>query len=194
MRLAHAASRFIVIGVVIMFAAAGPAMAQDSPTPIASAPAASSVTGHPQTREGFWFNAGFGYGSLGCESCAGRASGLSGGLSLGGTMTPHVLLGFGTTGWTKSVGGERLSAGTLDLRTRYYPVTRSGFFLTGGIGVGSVSFAGDSESGVGVVIGVGWDIRVGKNTSLTAFYNGFAMSNADLDANVGQIGIGVTIH
>jgi hypothetical protein len=194
MRFARTASRFVVIGAALMFVTAGPAAAQDAPPTVPSAPATAPAAGHPQTRDGFWFNAGLGYGSLGCESCVGRADGLSGGLSLGATMTPHVLLGLGTTGWTKRVAGGRLSAGTVDLRTRYYPVTRSGFFLTGGIGLGSVSFAGDSEHGVGVVLGVGWDIRVGTNTSLTVFYNGFAMSNANLDANVGQIGIGVTIH
>jgi len=41
---------------------------------------------------------------------------------------------------------------------------------------------------------VGWDIRVGRNVSLTPFSNGFAMANDIADANVGQIGIGVTIH
>ena len=70
----------------------------------------------------------------------------------------------------------------------------SGFFLTGGPGVGSIRYAGDSEFGVGVVLGIGWDIRVGRNVSLTPFYNGFAMSNSLVDANVGQLGLGVTIH
>jgi hypothetical protein len=184
----------LVIGAVLVLAAAVPAMAQDGQPSGGSTSGPQPAHGHPQTRDGFWFNAGLGYGSLGCQECSGRANGLSGGLSLGGTMTPHLLLGFGTTGWTKVVDGDRLSAGTLDLRVRYYPVAKSGFFLTGGVGVGSVSVEGDSEHGLGVIVGVGYDIRVGKNTSLTVFYDGFAMSNANVDANVGQIGIGVTIH
>jgi hypothetical protein len=194
MRLAHVTSRFIVVGAVLVFAAAGPAAAQDAQAPAGSASEHAPAQGHPQTREGFWFSAGLGYGSLGCQDCVGRLNGLSGGLSIGGTVSPHVQLGFGTTGWTKSVGGDRLSAGTFDFRVRYYPVTKSGFFVTGGVGLGSVSFEGDSEHGLGLVIGVGWDIRVAKNTSLTVFYDGFAMSNANVNANVGQIGIGVTIH
>jgi hypothetical protein len=44
------------------------------------------------------------------------------------------------------------------------------------------------------VFGVGWDIRVSRNVSLTPFYNGFAMQSDLVDANVGQIGLGVTIH
>jgi hypothetical protein len=152
------------------------------------------VAGRPQTREGFWFNAGMGVGSLGCQNCVARDTGLSGGLSLGGRISDKVLLGIGTTGFAKSIGGEILTVGTLDARLRFYPARQSGFFLTGGIGVGSVSFAGESHFGAGVVLGVGWDIRVARNVSLTPFYNGFAMRSSIADANVGQLGIGITIH
>jgi hypothetical protein len=62
----------------------------------------------------------------------------------------------------------------------------------GGTSVGP--YAGDSEFAVGVMLGLGWDIRLAKNVSLTPFWNGFAMSNANVDANVGQLGIGFTIH
>ncbi len=145
-------------------------------------------------RKGFWLNAGMGYGSLGCEDCFEREGGLSGGLSLGGTITDRFLLGVGTSGWAKEVLGETLSAGTFDLRMRFYPARTSGFFLTGGIGAGSLSYADESELGVGLLIGLGWDLRVGRNISLTPFYNGFAMRNDNADANVGQIGIGITFH
>jgi uncharacterized protein YraI len=154
-----------------------------------------SVVGHPQIREGFWFNAGLGFGSLGCENCIGRENGLSGGLSLGGRISDKVLLGVGTAGWAKELeDGELISVGTLDARMRFYPARRSGFFLTGGLGIGSVTVEGESEFGVGLILGVGWDIRVARNVSLTPFYSGFAMSSSTEDANVGQIGIGVTIH
>jgi hypothetical protein len=147
----------------------------------------------PQTRQGFWFNAGLGVGSLGCDGCVGRENGLSGGLSLGGTIGEKLLLGVGTSGWAKTIGDEVLSVGTLDARLRFYPA-RNGFFLTGGLGAGSISIAGESELGVGVILGVGYDIRVGRNVSLTPFYNGFAMRSSLSDANVGQLGIGITIH
>lgn len=157
--------------------------------PIAPAPAA-----RPHTRNGFWFNAGLGFGSSGCQDCFGRQDGLSGGLSLGTTVSDRVLLGVGTTGFAKTILGETFSVGTLDARVRFYPVRSSGFFLNGGIGLGSMSYAGESEFGVGVMLGLGWDIRVGRNVSLTPFWNGFAMSNSSVDANVGQLGIGFTIH
>ena len=172
----------------------------DAPVrPAAAAPAedtqrATSPEALP-LRRGFWFNAGFGLGSLGCQDCAARTDGLSGGLSLGGTLGRRVLLGIGTSGWSKDVDGELLTVGTLDARVRVYPASRAGFFVTGGLGLGTLSYGDDdAELGLGLILGVGWDIRVGRNVSLTPFWNGFAMANDFVDANVGQIGIGVTIH
>ena len=174
--------------VKVMLAAVAAAIVMSGGTAFAQGSAAA-----PE-RSGFWFNAGLGYGSLGCEDCSDREGGLSGGLSLGGTITDRFLLGVGTSGWTKEEFGERLNVGTLDLRMRFYPVRTSGFFLTAGVGVGTVSYADESESGLGVLIGIGWDVRLGRNISLTPFYNGYAMRNDTTDANVGQIGIGVTFH
>jgi hypothetical protein len=174
---------------------AAQAQASQPETQIAQPRAPRDVVGaRPQIREGFWFNAGMGFGTLGCEDCLDRNNGLSGGISLGRTINDRVLLGLGTTGWAKSVDGEILTVGTLDVRTRIYPVRAAGFFLTGGVGLGSLSYVGESEFGLGVILGVGWDIRVGRNVSLTPFWNGFAMRNSNVDANVGQLGIGVTIH
>lgn len=148
------------------------------------------------SREGFWFHGGVGYGSVGCDSCLGvRDGGLSGGLTFGATISPRLLLGAGTSGFTRTYGfGDRLTVGTVDARVRFYPSMRSGLFLTGGVGLGHVSFNGDTEVGAGAVLGIGWDIRVGRNVSLTPFYNGFAMRSSLTDANVSQIGLGLTIH
>jgi outer membrane protein with beta-barrel domain len=148
----------------------------------------------PQTRQGFWFNIGVGYGSLGCDICDGREGGLSGGLSLGGTLSQKVLLGVGTAGWAKDYFGETLTVGTLDARIRFYPSATGGFFLTGGLGIGTISYSGTTETGLGLLLGLGFDIRVGSNVSLTPFWNGFAVRTSTDDGNVGQIGVGVTIH
>jgi hypothetical protein len=109
------------------------------------------------------------------------------------------LLGVGTTGWYKSEDGVAVNVGTLDARVRFYPSTRHGFSLTGGLGLGTVSlgvagFGSESETGVGLMLGLGWDIRVGRNVSLTPFYNGFAVRTANADAYVDQFGLGITIH
>jgi hypothetical protein len=151
-----------------------------------------------QMREGFWFNGGFGVGNAGCVGCAGSVLGASGGLSLGGTVTPRLLVGGGTTGWYKSVDGVAVSGGTLDARIRFYPVVTSGFFLTGGGGLGTISvwngFDNESEAGVGALFGIGWDIRVGRNVSLTPYYNGFAVGVESGTFYVDQFGLGITIH
>ena len=153
----------------------------------------------PQVRQGFWFSAGLGVGSLGCADCGDRVNSLSGNLSIGGTISPRFLLGAGTTGWTKSEDGVTLSAGTLDARVKFYPSVTGGFFLTGGLGLGTVSasvpgFASESEFGAGALIGLGYDIRVSRNVSVTPYFNGFGVNTSNVDANVSQIGIGISTH
>lgn len=154
---------------------------------------------HKQTRDGFWFNLGLGYGSLGCQNCGSREGSVSGGLALGGTLSQKVVIGAGTNGWTKSEGGATLTVSTLTALIRFYPSATGGFFLLGGLGVGqihvSVSGLGsDSETGAAALLGLGYDVRVGNNVSITPFWNGFATNTTNSDANVGQIGVGVTIH
>jgi hypothetical protein len=110
-----------------------------------------------------------------------------------------VLLGGGTTGWTKSEGGVTLTVGTLVALIRFYPSSTGGFFLLGGLGLGTIhaqvdGFGSESETGAGALLGLGYDIRVGRNVSLTPFWNGFAVRSSNADANVGQLGLGVTLH
>ena len=52
----------------------------------------------------------------------------------------------------------------------------------------------ETSTGVGAVLGLGWDIRVGRNVSITPFWNGIGVDSEGANANVGQIGLGVTIH
>jgi hypothetical protein len=151
------------------------------------------------TREGFWFNAGMGVGFAGCEGCIGRDPGASGGLSLGTTINDKVLLGVGTSGWYRSyANGVTLGGGTTDLRVRFYPSLRSGLFLTGGLGLGTVRVGlgrvSETDYGLGSVFGAGWDIRLRPNISLTPFYNGFAVQTSYDQGYVDQFGVGITFH
>jgi hypothetical protein len=163
----------------------------------AAVPRTQSENRH--ARRGFWFNGGLGYGSLGCEDCSGREGGLSGGLAIGGSVSQKVLLGAGSSGWTRSEGGVTLTVGTLVALIRFYPSATGGFFLLGGLGLGTIhadidGLGSDSETGAGALLGLGYDIRVGDNVSLTPFWNGFAAETTNADANVGQIGLSVTVH
>jgi hypothetical protein len=153
---------------------------------------------HAQTRQGFWFSGGLGMGSLGTQDGTSRENGMSGDISLGGTLSPHWLLGVGSSGWSKSEQGGRLTVATLDARVRFYPSATGGFFVTGGIGGASIraSVGGFSatDNGAGAIFGLGYDYRVGRNTSITPYWNGFAMKSDNNDANVGQIGLAITLH
>ena len=153
----------------------------------------------PQTREGFWFNVGLGYGSLGCQDCGSREGGFSSGLALGGTLSRKVLLGAGTNSWFKEQNGATLTASTLTATVRFYPSATGGFFLQGGLGVGVVELnvaglGSESETGGSAILGLGYDVRVARNVSLTPYWNGVAINNSTGDANFGQIGLGLTIH
>lgn len=150
-------------------------------------------------RNGFWLNFGLGAGSLGCDDCGDRESGFSGGFGIGGTLSQKVVIGLMTNGWTKEELGATLTVGTAVVGVRFYPSATGGFFLQGGLGLGSVSaevdgLGSDSQTGTGAMIGLGYDFRIGRSVSLTPFYNGFATKTDDTDFNVGQLGLGITIH
>ena len=149
-------------------------------------------------RQGFWFSGGLGAGSLGSSGTGSRETGMSGDISLGGTLSPRWLLGVGSSGWSKSEQGGRLTVATLDARVRFYPSATGGFFLTGGIGAGSIrASAGGlsaTDNGTGAIFGLGYDYRVASNASITPYWNSFAMKSNDNDANVGQVGLAITLH
>ena len=150
-------------------------------------------------RDGLWFNVGLGYGSLGCQDCSTREAGLSGGLAFGGAITPRVLLGVGTNGWTRSENGVRLTAGTLTILARFYLSDTGGFHFLAGLGLGGVDLdisglGSTSETGAGAVLGLGYDVILSDAASLTLFWNGMGINYDGGDANVGQLGIGLTFH
>ena len=165
----------------------------------ASLHAAPAAAQRAQTRSGFWFNGGIGFGSAGCDGCNGRETAPTLTLTFGGTLSPKFLLGASLDGWSKSSGGTTITIGTLLARLRFYPSATGGFFLTAGLGMGTVTadisgLGSDSETGTGVLLGLGYDIRVGKNLSLTPFWNGFATHTTNTDFNVGQLGLSITTH
>src|SRR2546423_6563071 len=101
----------------------------------------------PLLRHGFWFSGGLGYGSLGCQDCSGRTGAVSGNISLGGTLSQKLLLGVSTNGWTKSESGSSLTVAAVTAAGCFSPAPTRGFFLTGGLGLGTLS------AGVGGVRG-----------------------------------------
>ena len=158
-----------------------------------------------QTREGFFFSTGAGYGSmgLGCDGCDGyeRQGGLSGYLALGGAVSPNVLLGVELDGWYTGADGDQRALGTLSAAAWFYPMAAQGLFLKGGLGastmIGSYRVLDDDttgESGLGLLVGAGYDVRIGGNTSLTPHVSYYLGSFDGGDANVFQAGLGITLH
>lgn len=87
--------------------------------------------------------------------------------------------------------------GTLDARIRFYPMLTNGFFLTGGLGIGSARASGDglsvtSNAGSGIV-GVGYDFPIGNRASLTPYFNTFVLRIEGTTSNVASLGVAITL-
>jgi hypothetical protein len=147
---------------------------------------------HPQVRDGFWIGFGLGYGRFdpSCTGCSPNSeSSFTGHVRLGGTMRPDVLLGGDIVTWTKSQGGTDDVGGNVTAAAYFYPMVRSGFFLKGGVGIAFFSTSpnnsgsGADGAGVGFTVGAGYDLRVGRNISLTPVGNLVYGSVGDLQVN-----------
>jgi hypothetical protein len=132
-----------------------------------------------QYRSGFWIGFGAGYGSakVDCDGCGSsdREGSLSGYVRLGGTLNRHVLLGVRGNIWTKERNGTRVTLGNGSGTLTLYPGAYSGFFLEVGLGVAYVDTSvrqgafdvSVSKAGFGFSTSIGWDLRVGRNFSIT---------------------------
>jgi Autotransporter beta-domain len=158
---------------------------------------------HRQTREGFWIGGGMGYGSMGlsCDTCGDvdREGGASGYFKLGGSLRQNILLGVEGNGWVKSEGSATVTMGNFSASAYWYPMTTQGLFIKGGVGYSTLRVDDDvlgdaSDSGLGLLGGIGYDIRVGRNLSLTPVANWFRGGFDNGSANVLQFGLGVTAH
>jgi hypothetical protein len=160
------------------------------------APAAQAQ--HTQSRQGFWFGVGMGVGSLGCDGCGDRTSGASGYLKLGGTVNQHVLLGFESNGWYKDESGVTVTQGNFSGAVYWYPSAASGFFAKTGLGYSVLNvdtgFGNGSSTGFGFLAGLGYDVRVGGNTSITPTANWFRGDFDGGSSDVFQLGLGITLH
>jgi hypothetical protein len=156
----------------------------------------------PQTREGYWISGGVGYGSwdLSCEGCqSDRESGVTVLLAMGGTPSRNLLIGGEIEGWSKEQDGVDIVFGHVSGVAYWYPRATGGLFVKGGIGIGTLSLdAGplgdESDTGLGLHAGAGYDIRLGRNFSLTPTAGVFWASLDPGDANTLYIGLNATGH
>jgi hypothetical protein len=171
--------------------------------------------GHPQERKGFWVGFGGGYGSAianaDCPDCGGgnREGSFAGFFKLGGTLNERVLLGVESNAWRKEQEGVRLTLGNVSGTVTFYPQASSGFFLKAGLGLAymdtQVENVSINKTGLGVLGGLGYDIRVGRNISITPCANYYYGKPGDVTVlgepvlpgfnyNVFDFGIGITFH
>lgn len=183
-------------------------------TGTAHAQKALQESGGRHARQGFWIGFGLGAGSAGfdCATCpTDRENAGSGYLRLGGTLSPSFLLGVEMNGWSRSESGTDQAMAMASLMAHWYPSRRGALYIK--FGIGGLAYMEDdgtdeySAAGPAAVVGVGYEIRVTRNMSLTPFLNSMASgntelrvndqvvaTNADFKLNLVQVGLGLTWH
>lgn len=167
----------------------------------------------PQVREGFWISFGVGAGNLSwdCDGCTkADANGPTGFLRLGGTPSAKVLLGAEFNGWALDVGAADVTAGYGAFTVYWYPSATGGFFLKGGLGGASwqkkdaITTVGSSSGAV--LLGTGYDWRVGRKISISPMLTLWSSTKADLRDNAdvtvdtgfrhsgANLQVGITFH
>lgn len=179
---------------------------------------ATASAGHPQERKGFWIALGFGYGwaEASCSLCEGAdGDGASTGvLRLGWALNQRVLLGGEFDFWWKERSDDTLLLYNPVLTVSFYPRETSGLFVRGGIGgayadtgsrIGNTTITTTLGSGLGLLAGAGYDIRVGRKISITpalTYWTGRSMElqfedtflREDWHHNVVDLTVAVTFH
>ena len=170
---------------------------------------AATAQDEPSRRSGFWLNVGAGYGSadFNCDGCdTDRGSGVSAQIALGGTLSDQLLLGVESNGWAGSDvwgGFDDAMLGTFAAVIYFYPSATGNLFIKGGPGFASwrIEDSGRSEddTGFGFLVGVGYDLPIGKNsiTPVFAYQHGFMGDKSGLQGvtqNVFSIGATFTLH
>jgi hypothetical protein len=121
-----------------------------------------------RAHQGFWI--GFAPGGVGVADGEGLAYPLY--LRLGGTVRQQVLIGLEWYGVIIDPDPSAVAA-NLTAMALFYPSHQGGFFAKAGVGLGqATSYCPnasyfDVASGVGVTLGAGADIRIGRNVYLT---------------------------
>ncbi|MGH7530447.1 MAG: hypothetical protein ACREMN_08710 [Gemmatimonadales bacterium] len=123
--------------------------------------------------QGFWI--GFAPGGVGVADGEGLVYPLY--LRLGGTIDQRLLLG---VEWFGVVLDDHPAtiAENYSLTALFYPSTRGGFFAKAGLGLGRAASRCPDQpvdviSGVGMTVGAGYDVRIGRNVYLTPTVDGF---------------------
>src|SRR5437899_12319686 len=111
-----------------------------------------------------------------CDYCVERyvVVGFTEFVKLGGALSLNLLIGGAINGWSRSNAGLTETIANVTASVYLYPATRSGFFVTGGVGVSSYhanTFPSSDGTGVGLTAGAERDPRAGRDVYTTAVGN-----------------------
>jgi hypothetical protein len=158
---------------------------------IFSLPGVAAAGKWPQTRQGWTLGLGVGGGSAAPEGEE-RKGGAAASFRVGYVFTPQLGAGLESNAWSADVDGDTWTFSVSAAALTFYPAPEQGFFLRGGVGVGSVtvdlgsSFFGSthvSEQGFGVTGGAGYEWRVARTVALAPQVDFSYVSVNDLTAN-----------
>jgi hypothetical protein len=146
--------------------AAGTLAAQARPTGVWARQSSS--------HDGAFLSAGGGLGAahVSCTGCATLGHELSPSfwVKAGGAVSPKFLIGAEIDAWYAMVSGNRTIIANGSLTGYYYPNPTSGLFFKGGLGPSIYQVRNGSTFkgvGIGAVLGVGYDYRIGRSLYLT---------------------------
>jgi hypothetical protein len=165
-----------------------------------------------QTRDGIFVGAGAGWGSAKVEAdevdSPDRRGSWTLNLRVGRPLSERLLVGAELNGWFDSEDDDSVSLFNGSLAFYYYPTERP-LFVKAGVGLARADFDIGDESvsgvGLGFMAGLGYDIPISGNTSLTpmvAFWLGKPgdLSVDDIEVlrgfkhNVIELGVAVTFY
>jgi hypothetical protein len=188
-----------------------------------------------QERHGWYAGIGLGWGSAGAScgrvigfgNCgsASREGAATGTLKAGVTLSSQLQLGLEATGWTRKESGVRETLGHFSVMTYWYPSATHGWFLQSGIGesiyqaeislLGAPPGSPDSVlavasetlkgTGWGLTVGLGYDLRLSDDVSITPVLRWHWGNVGDLELrgtrlvtgwkqNMIDAGVGITFH
>jgi hypothetical protein len=139
-------------------------------------PASASAGQWPHERDGIVLGFSLGGGSAGVtvfNVSSDRESGFGGGGRIGYAFNPEWAAGLEGNGWTKEVDGESWTFSVGGPAVTFYP-GGGGFFVRGGLGVGSIEVAFESgpvtvtasDDGFGFLVGAGYEWRLTRRFAL----------------------------
>ena len=186
---------------------------------LAAGSAATVQAQGSEHRQGFWLQGGVMAASNrnDCSNCGTFEwdTGVAAFLRAGGRISKYVLLG-GEAYAFRQTDGEALATEIQGLLviTEWYPWLQHGGFLKVGIGVANVDLfitttdggtTETSKTGLGISLGMGWDIRITDGISITPVVNSYINAVGDLDVEplgtadnvlttLLTAGVGITFH